>query len=124
MLASSVQAALEVALMYLVEHLRNLSQSENLCYAGGVALNSVANEKIIRESGFKNVYIIPAAEDSGTAIGAAYYGLWQLTRCNSQRRMIDDAFGRTYSNGGCLVGSEWNRQPQNGFLKRRDCRRC
>lgn len=98
MLASSVQAALEVALMYLVEHLRDLSQSENLCYAGGVALNSVANERIIRESGFKNVYIIPAAEDSGTAIGAAYYGLWQLTRCNSQRRMIDDAFGRTYSN--------------------------
>ena len=97
MLACSVQAALEVALMYLVGHLRDLSKSENLCYAGGVALNSVANEKIIRESGFKNVYIIPAAEDSGTAIGAAYYGLWQLTRCNSQRRMIDDAVGRTYT---------------------------
>jgi carbamoyltransferase len=98
MLACSVQAALEVALLYLVRHIRELSQSENLCYAGGVALNSVANERIIRESGFKNVYIIPAAEDSGTAIGAAYYGLWQLTGCNTQRRMIDDAFGRTYSN--------------------------
>lgn len=97
MLACSVQAALETALMYLVGHLRDLSQSVNLCYAGGVALNSVANERIIRESGFRNVYIVPAAEDSGTAIGAAYYGLWQLTRCNTQRRLIDDAFGRTYT---------------------------
>ena len=96
MLASSVQAALETALLYLVEHLRALSQSENLCYAGGVALNSVANERIIRESGFRNVYIIPPAEDSGPAIGAAYYGLWQLTGLNSQRQMIDDSSGRIY----------------------------
>ncbi len=96
-LASSVQAALEKALLYLVQHLRELGTSENLCYAGGVALNSVANERIIRESGFKNVYIMPAAEDSGTAIGAAYHGLWQLTRHNSQRRILHDAPGRTYS---------------------------
>jgi len=88
---------LDVALMYLVEHLHDLSGSENLCYAGGVALNSVTNERIIRESGFRNVYIIPPAEDSGAAIGAAYYGLWQLTGCNSQRRITDDAFGRTYT---------------------------
>jgi carbamoyltransferase len=62
-----------------------------------VALNSVANERIIRESGFRNVYIMPAAEDSGTAIGAAYHGLWQLTRHNSQRRILHDSPGRTYS---------------------------
>ena len=96
-LACSVQAALDVALMYLVGHLHALTRSENLCYAGGVALNSVANEKIIRESGFRNVYIVPPAEDSGVAIGAAYYGLWQLTGCNSQRRIVDDAFGKTYT---------------------------
>lgn len=96
-LASSVQAALEDALMYLVQHMRELCASENLCYAGGVALNSVANERIIRESGFKNVYIMPAAEDSGTAIGAAYHGLWQLTRHNSRRRILHDAPGRTYT---------------------------
>ena len=96
-LASSVQAALEDALMYLVQHLREMSGSENLCYAGGVALNSVANERILRESGFKNVYIMPAAEDSGTAIGAAYHGLWQLTQHNSQRPILHDAPGRTYT---------------------------
>ena len=96
-LAASVQAALEAALLYLVQHLRELCTNDNLCYAGGVALNSVANERLIRESGFRNVYIMPAAEDSGAAIGAAYHGLWLLTRHNSQRRILHDAPGRTYS---------------------------
>src|SRR6185369_15684150 len=90
-------AALEDALLYLAGRIRGLSRSDNLCYAGGVALNSVANERIIRESGFSNVYIMPAAEDSGTAIGAAYHGLWQLTKHNSQRPLFHDAPGRTYS---------------------------
>src|SRR6185436_8613736 len=96
-LACSVQSALEDAVLYLAQHVRELSGSENLCYAGGVALNSVANERIIRESGFKNVYIMAAAEDSGTAIGAAYHGLWQLTQHNSLRPILHDAPGRIYS---------------------------
>jgi carbamoyltransferase len=108
-LASSVQVALEAALLYLVKHLRELSASENFCYAGGVALNSVANERIIREAGFRNFYIVPAAEDSGAAIGAAYYGLWQLTGQNSQRRMMDDSLGRTYASS--VVHSTLNRIP-------------
>ncbi len=97
-LAASVQSALEDALLYLVQHLRELCGSENLCYAGGVALNSVANERILRESGFKHAYIMAAAEDSGTAIGAAYHGLWHLTGNNTQRQLLHDAPGRVYSN--------------------------
>jgi len=96
-LAASVQGALEVALLHLVHRLRELSRSDNLCYAGGVALNSIANERLIRESGYKNVYIMPAAEDSGPAVGAAYYGLWQLTGHNSRRRLPHDALGRAYT---------------------------
>jgi carbamoyltransferase len=96
-LAASVQFALEDAVLYLARHLRELSGSENLCYAGGVALNSVANERIIREAGFRNVYIMAAAEDSGTAIGAAYHGLWQLRGHNSQRPILHDAPGRVYT---------------------------
>jgi carbamoyltransferase len=99
MLAASVQAALERALIHLVGRARDLYPSDNLCYAGGVALNSVANERIIRECGFKNVYIMPPAEDSGPAIGAAYYGLWRLTGQNTQRRLIRDACGRQYEPG-------------------------
>jgi carbamoyltransferase len=96
-LACSTQAALEEAVLYFADHLYKLSPSENLCYAGGVALNSVANERIIRESAFKNVHIMPAAEDSGTAIGAAYYGLWQLTKNNSRKKLVCDAVGPIYS---------------------------
>jgi carbamoyltransferase len=95
-LACSAQNALEDALLYLVDHLHEMAPSNNLCYAGGVALNSVANERIIRESKFKNVYIKAAAEDSGPAIGAAYYGLWQLTKKNTRRRLLHDAVGRQY----------------------------
>jgi carbamoyltransferase len=107
-LAASVQSALEDALLYLVQRLRELSGSENLCYAGGVALNSVANERIIRESGFKNVYIMAAAEDSGTAIGAAYHGLWQLTGHNSRRPIVHDAPGRTYTSADISAAIETN----------------
>jgi carbamoyltransferase len=96
-LACSTQSALEVALLYLVDHLHDLYPSSNLCYAGGVALNSVANERIIRESKFKDVYIIPAAEDSGPAIGAAYYGLWHLGQKNTRKRLLHDAVGREYT---------------------------
>jgi carbamoyltransferase len=58
-LSRSVQETVEEALMYLVNRLYDLTASDSLCFAGGVALNSVANERIIRESAFKNVYIMP-----------------------------------------------------------------
>jgi carbamoyltransferase len=96
-LAASVQSALEVAVLHLARRLRQLCPSENLCYAGGVALNSVANERLIREAGFRAVHIPPAAEDSGPAIGAAYYGLWRLAGRGTPRRMAHDACGRRYS---------------------------
>src|SRR5215475_316125 len=96
-LACSVQLALEYAILYLVSRLRSLSPSRNFCYAGGVALNSVANEMIIRQSGYHNLYIIPPAEDSGPSIGAAYYGLWQLTKKNYKCKLRHDALGRLYS---------------------------
>jgi carbamoyltransferase len=97
-LAASVQNALEHALLYLVGRVRQLSASRNLVYAGGVALNSVANERIIRETDFDHLYVIPAAEDSGPAIGAAYHGLWQLTGHYTPQAYQRDAFGSVYSN--------------------------
>ena len=96
-LAASLQVALEGALLHLVARLRATSRSTRLCYAGGVALNSIANERIVREGGFDDVYIMPAAEDSGTAIGAAYWGLWRLDPRNTRRRLAKDSVGRPYS---------------------------
>lgn len=117
-LSCSTQLALESALLYLTERLRKLCPSDNLCYAGGVALNSVANERIIAESGFKNVYIMPAAEDSGPAIGAAYYGLWQLTAKNARRKLVHDTMGCQYSSSAITNAVE--RAPAIELINTRD----
>ena len=95
-LAASVQHALEHALLYLVGRTRELCPSRNLVYSGGVALNSVANERIIRECDFDNVYFMPAAEDSGPAVGAAYHGLWHLTGEYTPVTLERDGFGACY----------------------------
>jgi carbamoyltransferase len=105
-LACSVQNALEHALLYLVGRVRELCPSRNLVYAGGVALNSVANERIIRETDFDHVYVIPAAEDSGPAIGAAYHGLWHLTGAHFPRAHRSDGYGKTYDAGDISAAIE------------------
>jgi carbamoyltransferase len=100
-LAASVQQALEEGMFHLVRRCREQTTSRNLCLVGGCALNNVANEKIIAMQEFDRVFIMPAAEDSGPAIGAAYHGLWALEKNRSTRvpvrRIVHDAPGRKYS---------------------------
>lgn len=95
-LATSVQHALEDGIHHLVDHAQRLGSSNNLCYVGGVALNAITNEQIIRKRYFDDVYIMAAAEDSGTAIGAAYHGLRQFERAPRKHRVQNDAVGRQY----------------------------
>jgi carbamoyltransferase len=71
--AASLQAMLEEAYLHLAETLWEKTRIPNLCLAGGVALNAVANGRILPETQFEELYIQPAAGDSGTAVGAAYY---------------------------------------------------
>ena len=71
--AASLQAMLEEAYLHLVSTLWQRTKVPNLCLAGGVALNAVANGRILPETPFEELYIQPAAGDSGTAVGAAYY---------------------------------------------------
>jgi len=92
-LAASVQAALEEGLLALVRRARALSRSPRLALAGGVFLNSVANERIIASRLFDEVFIIPAAEDSGTAIGAAFHGVLTLLGPTRGSRLERDALG-------------------------------
>jgi len=70
-IAASVQQVLETAVLRMTRHLSSEYQCDNLCLAGGVALNCVANGKILREKNFKNIWIQPAAGDAGGALGAA-----------------------------------------------------
>jgi carbamoyltransferase len=70
-LAASVQAVTEEAVLRLARSIRAETGSKNLCLAGGVALNCVANGKIVREGIFDDIWIQPAAGDAGGALGAA-----------------------------------------------------
>ena len=71
-LAASVQAVTEEVMLRNARHLADETGMKNLCLAGGVALNCVANGKILRDGAFENIWIQPAAGDAGGALGAAY----------------------------------------------------
>jgi carbamoyltransferase len=76
--AATLQAVLEEALLGLARRARELTGSRNLCLAGGVALNALANARIQREAGFDRVFVQPAAGDAGGALGAALLGALAL----------------------------------------------
>lgn len=96
-LAASVQQALEHGMLHFARHAHHLTDASTLLLGGGVALNGVANERIIREGPFQKVHIPPAVEDSGNAIGAAYLALWQCQPWRRTREQRVDATGRPYS---------------------------
>jgi carbamoyltransferase len=72
-IAASIQWVTEDTILKMAKHAYQQTGLERLCMAGGVALNSVANGRILRETPFKEVFIQPAAGDSGGALGAALY---------------------------------------------------
>lgn len=94
--AFACQAAFERAVLELARRLRRRSGQSRLCYAGGAALNGVANERIVRSRLFDDLYVMPAAEDSGCAIGAAYYALHLHAGKVARRRVLKDSMGATY----------------------------
>ena len=69
--AASIQSVTEDIVLKIVDGLAEAYACRNLCLAGGVALNCVANGRVVRESGFENVWIQPASGDAGGAVGAA-----------------------------------------------------
>jgi carbamoyltransferase len=97
-IAASIQVVTEEAMLGLARRARELSGSDNLCMAGGVALNVLANARILRESGFKRVWIQPAAGDAGGCLGAATY-LYHAVLRNPRRYRMDNAYlGPAYTN--------------------------
>jgi carbamoyltransferase len=97
-LAASVQWALEKALVELaaVAHERG-GRRRRLCLAGGVALNCVANKRILRESPFQDLVVQPAAAGDGTALGNALVGWWALGGKAGDRTFDSAYLGRSYS---------------------------
>jgi len=82
-LARSIQVVVEEVMIRQAKHVHKTTGLKNLCMAGGVALNCVANGKLLREGPFENIWIQPAAGDAGGALGAAlafWYSLPGATR--------------------------------------------
>jgi len=75
-LAYALQTITEEAVINAATALKRMTKSKNLCLAGGLMLNSVANYKLYKRGLFDNIFIQPAAGDNGTSIGAAYYGYY------------------------------------------------
>lgn len=77
--ARELQTRVEEAILHVIKHARTLLPTPRLCLAGGVALNCVANGRVLRQGGFEEVFVPPAPHDAGTAVGAAlhhhFYGL-------------------------------------------------
>lgn len=79
-LARSIQVVTEEIVLRIAKHVRKTTGEKNLCLAGGVALNCVSNEKLLRSGLFDQIWIQPAAGDSGGALGAAYLGHCRLLK--------------------------------------------
>jgi len=92
-IASSIQKVTEDIMIKLAKSLRKEFNISNLCLAGGVALNCVANGKILKEKIFDNIWIQPAAGDAGGSLGAAL-ALWHIEQNNPRKvNLIDDMQG-------------------------------
>ncbi|MES2317972.1 MAG: carbamoyltransferase C-terminal domain-containing protein [Pseudomonadota bacterium] len=92
-LAAAGQRAFEDALLRVAHWLHRETGAEALCFAGGTALNCSANERLLRETPFRHVFIPPAPSDAGTALGCAIYGLTKLAGLPCDYRWQSDYLG-------------------------------
>ncbi len=112
--ARSIQVVTEEIILRIARHLKQYTQEENLCLAGGVALNCVANGKIIQSGLFKRVWIQPAASDAGGALGAAL-AVWY-----NHLGKARTASGNGDAQKCSLLGPEFSDAQIEAFLKERD----
>ena len=95
-IAASVQVVTEELILKLASEVQRQTGLTKLCLAGGVALNSVANGRILKETNFDELYIPPPAGDGGGALGAALY-TWHCALGNTNRFVLDHAYwGKGY----------------------------
>lgn len=96
-LAAAGQRAFEEGLLALARWLAATTGAEDLCFAGGTALNCSANDRLWRESSFQRVFIPPAPSDAGTALGCAVYGLTEVLKIPCRYRWNVDFLGPAHA---------------------------
>lgn len=109
-LARSIQEVTESVMLRMAHYVYKQTGEENLCLAGGVALNCVGNGRILREGPFKNIWIQPAAGDAGSALGAALFVWYQYL---GNKRIVDGCNDLQY---GSYLGPQFNKQYICDFL--------
>ena len=109
-IASSIQEVTEEIMIKLSKSIREEYNIKNLCLAGGVALNCVANGKILKERIFDNIWVQPAAGDAGGSLGAAL-ALWYLDQGNKRNINLNDDMQGSY------LGSEFSQEQIEKELK-------
>ncbi len=97
-IAASIQEVTEEIMIKLAKSIREEYGLKNLCLAGGVALNCVANGKILQKNIFENIWIQPAAGDAGGSLGAAL-AFWHIEQGNKRRINLNDAMNGSYLGG-------------------------
>jgi carbamoyltransferase len=97
LVAAALQQVTEEILLEMCDELAETTGSENLCLAGGVALNCVANGRIARDSRFKRIFVQPMAHDAGTALGAAAYVNHNLCQGSERYQMTTPYLGPAFS---------------------------
>jgi len=112
-LAASVQAVTEEVMMRLARSIREETGLKNLCLAGGVALNCVANGKVLRDGAFENIWIQPASGDAGGALGAALTGYHGFKR---QPRKLNGKTDRSHRMDG-MEGSYLGPKYETGEIE-------
>ncbi len=96
-IAALLQYQTEEAILYLAKKAYEISKSKNLCLAGGVALNILANTRILKETKFENIYISPVSEDIWLALWA-FYHLYHIQEANKNRIFLEKTwYWRSYS---------------------------
>jgi carbamoyltransferase len=110
-IARSAQYVTELAILRMVSYAHQMTGEKNLCMAGGVALNCVANGRILREGPFQNLWIQPAAGDAGSALGAAL----DAYHCYFCGERVVSKSGRSMQRGSFL-GPEFSDHEIRAFL--------
>ena len=110
-IASSIQKVTEEIMIKLAKSLKSEYRIENLCLAGGVALNCVANGKLLKEKIFKNIWVQPAAGDAGGSLGAAL-ALWHIDQNNPRKLNRNDNMQGSY------LGPEFSQKEIEEELKK------
>ena len=112
-LARSIQVVTEDVVMRMARHLHEVTGEKNLCMAGGVALNCVANGRLLREGPFENVWIQPAAGDAGGALGCAMVVQYMIEKHERTSDEVHDHMKSAY------LGPEFGDEEVSAYLEDR-----